>query len=593
MVYFKVDKFSGTAPAVSSKLLSDEFGTIAKDVDLTSGKIKGCLNDKKFTPSKGLVNSSSKTFYLYESSQGVEYFLEWDEDDVSPVEGPIPGDTLNRLYWTGEDFPRIAWQEAILLGGSEGDAYPRASYALGVPAPTVAPTFSQITWPSDDAADDTLTPFDVAYQFTFVTADGREGPPSPVSSIGAMREGQSVSITIPTPTFSDGDNQNFGSGALKRIYRSNSGTNLAAMQFVDEVPFTQTTYTDTRRSDQLGEVIPSADWIGPPDNDTALYPDGPLQGLISLAGGVMAGFTGKRFCLSEAFLPHAWPIGYRITLDENIIAIAGTANGVAALTKGRPYFITGTDPNAMTAVKIDFAQACINKKSVVDMGDYVLYAGPDGLCAVQGASGRVVTEGLITPEQWQAEYYPETYKAYLFEGQYVAFFTDGSGFIFDPTADGDTLTTFDPFDAAGDAFVAGLYRPESGELLLLESQGNEIRRFRKDANVLNRKAAKWQSKTFVAPKPVSMSWVSLEPRGGVTVTADGEVIFAATLLPSMGSTGTYEQTTITPSGLPQVTLAEPIMRLPPVVAKEWVIYVEGEEIDSVCIAQSIDEIQSS
>jgi hypothetical protein len=64
-------------------------------------------------------------------------------------------------------------------------------------------------------------------------------------------------------------------------------------------------------------------------------------------------------------------------------------------------------------------------------------------------------------------------------------------------------------------------------------------------------------------------------------------------MPSMGSTGTYRQTTITPGGIDQVTLAEPIMRLPPVVAKEWKIYVEGTNIDSVCIAQSIDEIKSS
>ena len=589
MVYFKVDKFSGIAPAISNKLLSDEFGTIAKDIDLTSGKIQGCFNDKKFSPSKNLASSSSRTFYEYESLSGVEYFLEWGEEDVSVVEGPIPGDTLNRLYWTGEDFPRIGWQESILVGG--GDQYPKASYALGVPAPTVAPTYSTVAWPDDSAADDSLTPYDIAYQFTLVTADGREGPPSPVSNIAEKREGQHVTITCPTPTFSDGDNQNFGSGALKRIYRSNSGTDISAMQLVDQIPFTSTSYTDTKGADELAEVIPSADWIGPPDNDIGLYPDGPLQGLISLAGGIMAGFTGKRFCLSEAFLPHAWPIKYRITLDENIIAIAGTANGVAALTKGRPYFITGTDPSAMTAVKIDFAQACINKKSVVDMGDYVLYAGPDGLCAVQGASGRVVTEGLLTPEQWLSDYYPSTYKAFLFEGKYIAFFTDGSGFIFDPTADGDTLTTFTKFDTTGEPFVAGLYRPESGELLLLQSQGNELRRFRKDVD--NRNPAKWQSKTFVAPKPVSMGWVSIEPQGGVTVSADGRMIFAATLLPSMGNTGTYEQTTIEPSGVPQVTLAEPIMRLPPVVAKEWRIYVEGTNIDSVCIAQSIDEIKSS
>ena len=47
----------------------------------------------------------------------------------------------------------------------------------------------------------------------------------------------------------------------------------------------------------------------------------------------------------------------------------------------------------MVAVEIDLAQACVNKFSVVDMGDYVLYAGPDGLCAI-GTDG-VVTKGLI------------------------------------------------------------------------------------------------------------------------------------------------------------------------------------------------------
>ena len=119
-----------------------------------------------------------------------------------------------------------------------------------------------------------------------------------------------------------------------------------------------------------------------------LYPDGPLQGLIALAQGVMAGFTGKRFCLSEPFLPHAWPINYRITTEEDIVAIASTANGVAALTDGQPYFITGTDPSAMTAIRVDLAQACVNKtKCRGTWVDYVLYAGPDGLCSVQSAFG--------------------------------------------------------------------------------------------------------------------------------------------------------------------------------------------------------------
>jgi hypothetical protein len=131
-----------------------------------------------------------------------------------------------------------------------------------------------------------------------------------------------------------------------------------------------------------------------------------MQGLTAVANGVFAGFSGNRFCLSEPFLPHAWPIDYRITLEEDIVAIGGVSNGVVALTDGRPYFITGTDPSAMTAVQMDIAQACVNARSVVDMGSYLLYAGPDGLVAVTGGQGEVVTQGLISAKQWNADFNP-------------------------------------------------------------------------------------------------------------------------------------------------------------------------------------------
>ena len=58
-----------------------------------------------------------------------------------------------------------------------------------------------------------------------------------------------------------------------------------------------------------------------------------MIGLIPVANGIMAGFTGNRLCLSEPFLPHAWPIAYRITLEDDIVAIAATGNGIVAMTK--------------------------------------------------------------------------------------------------------------------------------------------------------------------------------------------------------------------------------------------------------------------
>ena len=103
----------------------------------------------------------------------------------------------------------------------------------------------------------------------------------------------------------------------------------------------------------------------------------------------------------KAYQPHAWPADYRIAIDEEIVGIAATSNGVVVGTKGTPYLVTGTDPSSMVAIRIESGEACLSKRSMVDMGEYILYAGPDGIVAVQGATASVVTEALITPEQWQ------------------------------------------------------------------------------------------------------------------------------------------------------------------------------------------------
>ena len=66
----------------------------------------------------------------------------------------------------------------------------------------------------------------------------------------------------------------------------------------------------------------------------------------------------------------------------------------------------------MTAVQMDIAQACLNARSVVDMGSYLLYAGPDGLVAVTGGQGEVVTQGLISAKQWNADFNPSSYRAF-------------------------------------------------------------------------------------------------------------------------------------------------------------------------------------
>ena len=568
MVYFKRDRFSGTAPGVSPRLLADQFGQIAENVDHESGRLVAITeNSNEFT----LSNSVRRSIYKYEYGSSSSVWLQWNEE-VDVVPGPIPGDTTDRLYFTGDDYPRIGWSSTIVSGSS----YPNNSYRLGVPAPSNTPTVS-----ISGTADDTLTPNDVSYVYTYVTADGREGPPSAPSTVVEMTDGQTATITMTNETFASG--HNLGIGSYKRLYRSNTGSTNTQFQFVKEVAIATASTIDTAHGSQLGEILPSDTWIGPPDDDTSLYPDGQLKGLITLAQGTMAGFTGKRFCLSEPFLPHAWPINYRITTEEDIVAIASTANGVAALTNGQPYFITGTEPSAMTAVRIDLAQACVNEHSVVDMGDYVLYAGPDGLCSVQSASGSVVTKGLISVKQWNDDFAPTTIRAFRHEGTYVAFHATG-GWVYDPRNEQSSLTTL----TLSSEVRGGYTNPKDGELYVIV--GNQIQKYRGSTT---NKTATFKSKKFVAPSPVSMGWVSVHAETypvTIKVYADSTLVSHYVL---SKSGDTYTQATTVPSGISNGTLVEPIMRMPAVVAQEWEVQVEGTNINEFCLAQSMDEIRLS
>lgn len=568
MAYFKRDRFAGIAPAISPRLLQEQYGQIAQDVNFESGRLVATKGHSlEFT----LANSARRSIYKYNYGSSSSVWLQWNEE-VDVVPGPIPGDTTDRLYFTGDDYPRIGTSTTIVSGSS----YPANSFRLGVPYPSQTPsaTVSAVT-------DEALTPNDVAYVYTLVTADGREGPPSAPSNIIQMRNGQTATITMNNETYASGNN--LGTGSKKRLYRSNSGTENTTFQFVKEVLISVTSTTDNANAEALGEVLPSTTWIGPPDDDASLYPDGPLKGLLPLAQGVMAGFTGKRFCLSEPFLPHAWPISYRITTEEDIVAIASTANGVAAFTDGQPYFITGTEPSAMTAIRIDLPQACINEHSVVDMGDYVLYASPDGLCAVQSSEGRVVTESLVTPKQWNADFNPTTYRAFRHEGTYVAFHASG-GFTYDPRGGENSLSTNTLYQSA--ATRGGFTNPKDGQLYIIV--GDKIKKYQGDSsdNTLT-----FKSKKFVTPKPLSMSWVSVDANSyPVTVKVYGdETLLVHYTLTQSGSA--YTQATTVPSGISNVTLQEPVMRMPATVAQEWEVQVEGTDINEFCLSQSIDEIK--
>ena len=231
-----------------------------------------------------------------------------------------------------------------------------------------------------------------------------------------------VSRSTDAATISDFDERALGAGAKKRLYRANPGTLNAAFQFAGEQDLDDAgEFSDMTNNFLLGEALPSRNWTGPPDDDAALHPTGPLAGIIALPGGVFAGFSGRTVYLSEPGLPHAWPTDYRVTADSDIVALSLTVGGLVALTDGKPSLISGSHPSSMAATPIEFPQGCVNAATAVDMGGYLLYVCPDGLARIDGAGGQLASRNYLPAKDWSAAF-PLGFAnacAFYWEGAYV------------------------------------------------------------------------------------------------------------------------------------------------------------------------------
>ena len=331
-MYFKLSSFSGIAPGVDNRRLAEQFGQISENIDFESGALVPTNTNGSDT---ALSTETRQSIYLHTPpvTGGGPYTLQWNEADISVVRGPVPNDAFDRLYWTGEGgasgAPRIGINTSMI--GSE--PYPTSSFRLGIPAPTGSPTVNKSGTP-----DSAQTPFDVSYVYTFVSDIGEEGPPSAASTPIVLTDTENVAVGLPTSAHPSSPDQNYnlGTNSKKRIYRSNTGSTNTQFQFVGEVAFSATTFTDDKDGDELGEVLPSDGWIPPPNGingDVNKSATGALQGLIPLSNGILAGFTGNRLCLTEPFLPHAWPVAYRITIEDTIVGIASSSQGVIVLTE--------------------------------------------------------------------------------------------------------------------------------------------------------------------------------------------------------------------------------------------------------------------
>lgn len=517
--------FHAELPRLNPKTLPDPHATLALNCDLENMTLK---------PAHGAVVAASvlaETQSIYRHDLG-QWFT-WDQPGVDAVASPLNNDAHDRIYWTGDGPARMTTFALATSGGN----IPAVSYKLGIPEPG-----SSLSVSADTVSDDDFQ-VDAVYSYTFVSEYGEEGPPAPASALIARSDSTAVELTgIGNPPTGD---HNI---ITKRIYRAETGGQF--LKVVD-LPVASTEFTDEVPTSELGQPLESTTWD---------MPDPRMIGLTNVGNGILIGWFDNTLCACEPYRPHAWPVGYQLGFDGDIVGVAPFNGGLIVVTTVQPWLVTGSSPAAWVQQPSELLLGAVGRHSVVSMGDYVLYASEEGLVAAPGGQNPVITQQMISREQW-AEFNPDTIHAYRWHDRYLAFYQDNGGdwqaFLLHPE---HGLIRLEP-DAE---FAAGYFDPRTGELFMLADNG-DIHTWDQGDD----KPYTWRSKVFTLPHRATLACAKVDCAEPVQIRfmADGDEI------------------------LNIMAPADQMFRLPPGRYRDWQIELSGTtEVLGVQVASSPREL---
>ncbi|WLD56881.1 hypothetical protein NFC81_09070 [Salinispirillum sp. LH 10-3-1] len=521
-----VSPFHGELPKLASKMLPAPHATSAINCNLESMSLKPARGTELVTTLGAAMQS------IYRHNTGV--WFRWSEAGVSAVKSPLNNDVHDRVYWTGDGVPRMTTYALATSGAS----VPAASYRLGIPAPATALTASDAPGEPDEGG----VLIDTVYTYTYVSEFGEEGPPAAASAMVSRFDGA-------TNELSGLDNPPTGDRAIitKRIYRAETG---GVFLFVADIPAAQSTFSDSVPTESLGQPLPSINWD---------EPDARMKGLTNIGNGVLCGWFDNTLCFCEPFRPHAWPVGYQMGFDADIVGVSPFSGGLIVVTKSRPWLVTGITPASMAQMGLDVHLGGVSRHSVVDMGEYAIYASNEGLVAVGGNQSNVITKDMISREQWQA-FNPDSIHAYRWHDRYLAFYKDDTntwrGFLLHPEHGLIRMSVGN--------VPNGYFDPLSGQVFLLSANG-EIQAW--DAG--SALPYTWRSKVFTLPQRASMSVAKIDSDAPVSMRIWSDDVLLLD------------------------TVAEPdtAFRLPPGRYRDWQFELTGTaEVLAVQIASSPREL---
>jgi hypothetical protein len=151
--------------------------------------------------------------------------------------------------------------------------------------------------------------------------------------------------------------------------------------------------------------------------------------------------------------------------------------------------------------KMDAVEPCLSRRGMVATVAGAYYPSINGLVLANSNGTQVVTQDLLTKEEW-ARYNPEDIYAAQLGLQYIAFNDPSFGFIFNPTEEQARLVELDRFDD-----VEGIETDRyTGNVNLIRAD----RAWDWDPEEVERLFWRWKSKEYHFPKPVNFGAVKIK-----------------------------------------------------------------------------------
>ena len=535
MPVIRLAGFAGENRALHPRLLPDAVGVVSRN----QKPGRGDLRPWRQPVAVAAVPAGRQTIYRMgrDVNTDANHWLSWPTV-VHAVLGFDATDPTERTFYTGDGAPKVTSNTMALASAP----FPTAHRPLGLPAPTTAAlvTTTPGTW--------TGLPETRFYTYTYVNDWGWESAPAPPSAINTRPSDATATISgFGTPPA--------GNHQINRIrlYRTQTGAEASEFFFLREIALGTASTLDDNRA--LGEVLPTTTWLPPPDD---------LRFLTAMWNGMLAGISGNsvRFC--EAFVPYAWPVAYDVVApDARPVALGVFGQALLVLTTGRPLLVAGSSPDSLDQQPVGMAQACVAPRSAVSMGSGVAWASEDGLCWFGSGGGRILTQGVMTRDDWQALNPPSIIGAH-YEGLYFGTFDTGTGrqgFFVDPANPQGLLFV--------DVGFATMHFDELRDQLFVLN-GASVQRWDGGAAMTYR----FRSKLFTLPRPLNFAAGELcADAYPVTLRVFGDGVLRHT------QTVTSRQPFRLPSGF---------------MATNWQLEVEGAHpVQTLAIGTSMTELAQS